>query len=1177
LIYAFDGCELDTQRREFRRAGGLGALEPQVFDVLQYLLEQRDRVIPKDELFDRIWGHRFVTEATLSSRIMAARKAIGDDGKAQRLIKTVHGRGFRFVGDVDALAPEVGPTADGREAVAEDEAPSPVAMDSTSRLPVGPAGVESDGADETSRPASSLPNGTVTFLFFELEGGAGLHDSHVGGYREATVRCHKLLRDAVETHGGTVFETGGDAIYAAFAAPGAAVEAALAGQTGLREETCCSADRLRARVGIHTGEVARVGTHYFGAAVHWCTRITAAAHRGQVLISEATAAMVRDALPAGADIHELGIHRLRDVPRPERLFQLVHPALDATFPPLRASGAQPHNLPRQLTNLVGRNHEAAEVRLLLTEAPLVTLAGPGGSGKTRLALRVAQDLLAAAESTSAGMSDAGVSEALDITDGVWFADLAPLVDGALVPQAVAAAIGIQEVPGQPLAATLLQALSQRALLLVLDNCEHLLDACAPLVEAMLRAAPRLLVLATSREPLRAAGEVVYRVPPLAIPDPTRPGPLENIVRSPASRLFVERARAVSPTFTVTAQNAAAVAQVCARLDGLPLAIELAAARVKVLSVEQIAARLDDRFRLLTDGGRTAGRRHQTLRAALDWSHDLLTPAEGALFRRLSVFPGGWTLEAAEAVAYDQSRGESTGYSAGQRNPASGSIAAGDVLDLLASLIDKSLVVAGTGDDVTGMLETAGDGAPRYRFPETIRQYALERLQQSGDAIQAGEAHAAYFLALAERVAPELQRRQQAQWHERLEVEHDNLRAALAWYVERGDAMQALRLAGALHWFWYRQRHWDEGYTWPARVLALPAAKAPTPMRAAVLEGGALFAMWRDPDAAQAMWEESIAISMEAGDSSRAALTSSYLAWMHVRRRQLAEARHRAEAAHALARQSGNPSAISNALALLAAVASMQGEHSLARARHEEALVLRRATDNVGALSLLLLDMAKAAFRAGDSQRTRDYAEDALRTAREAGIRQAVEEELRLIVRVALAQGDLVAAETRAAELVAHMRGRGRGAEVDALPVLGQVAQAAGDTTRATALYREALELARRLPGADETQPALYRDTGDQPGVALALEGTATLIVPQQPALALGLAAAAAALRDREQQPLTPAEDEALRRQLAQAVSHFGAGGVWPDLVSSGTAMTVKEAIGLALEALETVSPVAVNA
>jgi non-specific serine/threonine protein kinase len=495
-----------------------------------------------------------------------------------------------------------------------------------------------------------------------------------------------------------------------------------------------------------------------------------------------------------------------------------------------------HNLPVQLTSFIGREQELAEVQELLASTRLLTLTGTGGVGKTRLALQVA------------------AAQIDRYPQGVWMVGLAPLADPSLVPGAVLAALDVPEQPGRLPLATLLDALRTRQLLLVLDNCEHLLDACAGLTEALLRACPGLRILATSREPLGLAGETRYRVPSLAVPGPDQAASPTAVARCVAVRLFVERARAVQPAFAL---SAAAVAEVCARLDGIPLALELAAARLGGLGLAELAARLDRQFQLLTGGSRTALPRQQTLRATVAWSYDLLTSQEQALFARLSVFAGGWSLEGAEAVG------------------AGGTIAAEEVLDLLVRLVDKSLVLA----------EETADGSTRYRLLETLRQYGQERLA-AGETAQVRHRHAAYYLALAERADRRFTGPDQLRWLDRIEREHDNLRAALSWCLggdeHRGRDEAAalgetgLRLAGALYWFWFFRDHHREALVWLERALA-QGSVAPAAVRAKALFGAATFASSHHDFARSAGYlSESIVLSRAAGDTRQLVLALSVL-------------------------------------------------------------------------------------------------------------------------------------------------------------------------------------------------------------------------------------------------------------------------------------------------------------
>ncbi|HEV2460102.1 MAG TPA: hypothetical protein VGS80_17225, partial [Ktedonobacterales bacterium] len=523
-----------------------------------------------------------------------------------------------------------------------------------------------------------------------------------------------LLLAAIAAHSGRAVDTAGDGCFVVFARAPDAVAAAAQAQRDLATFPWPAGTMLRARMGLHTGTAQVVGERYVGLDVHRAARIAAAGHGGQVLLSAATRELVEDTLPDGASLRDLGARGLKDLQRPEHLFQLVLPDLLADFPPLNALDGNAHNLPFELTSFVGRERELAELQALLLARRLLTLTGPGGTGKTRLALHLAADVVEA------------------FTDGVWLVELAPLADPRLVPHTVAAVLGVREQPGRAMLDVLVDALRPKTLLLLLDNCEHLIATCAQLADTLLRAAPSLHILVSSREVLGIAGETVYRVPSLPLPapvQPRQPHALDALAQNDCVRLFAERAAAASPGFRLTAKNAPAIAQIGRRLDGIPLALELAAARTRVLPPEQIVARLDDRFRLLTGGSRTALPRHQTLLALIEWSYELLTEAERVLLRRLSVFAGGWSLEAAQAVGGD-GLGE-----AGE-----------EVLETLAHLADKSLV------DVEEAMEAA-EG--RYRLLETIRQYAHDKLLASGEAERVRHRHLEYFVRFAEQAEPHL--------------------------------------------------------------------------------------------------------------------------------------------------------------------------------------------------------------------------------------------------------------------------------------------------------------------------------------------------------------------------------------------------------------------------------------
>lgn len=550
----------------------------------------------------------------------------------------------------------------------------------------------------------SLPTSTVTFLFTDIEGSTKLWEEHGDAMHTVLARHDALVRQAIESNHGFVFKTVGDAFHAAFQIAPDAIAAALAAQRALDTERWDKTP-IRARMALLTGVAEERDGDYYGPPLNWIARLLTSGHGGQVLLSQATYELVRrDRLPEGVTLRDLGEHQLKDLIRPEHIYQIVAADLPSEFPPLKTLDTLPNNLPIQLTSFIGREKEILEIKRLLGATRLLTLTGAGGAGKTRLSLQVATDLLDG------------------FKDGAWFIELAPLSDPNLVPQTIAASLGLQNQSARPMLDALNDYLKEKNLLLVLDNCEHLIQACAESADALLHYSPRIKILATSREALGIAGETIFRVPSLSLPDANKLPPLDVLSQYESVRLFTDRAFSAQPNFVLTGENASAIAKICHRLDGIPLAIELAAARIKALKPEEIAARLDDSFRLLTGGSRTAPTRQQTLRGTINWSYDLLSEPERALLRQLSVFTGGWMLEAAEAVCTDIS----------------------DVLDVLSRLIDKSLIIV-----------EAHDSATRYRSLETIRQYAHEKLVESGEHENAQNRHLEYYLKLAEEAEPKL--------------------------------------------------------------------------------------------------------------------------------------------------------------------------------------------------------------------------------------------------------------------------------------------------------------------------------------------------------------------------------------------------------------------------------------
>ncbi len=622
---------------------------------------------------------------------------------------------------------------------------------------------------------------TFTFLFTDIEGSTALlRRLRESRYAQVLADHRSLIRSGLTAYGGREVDTQGDGLFAVFSSPSACLAAVTDMQQALETHAWAGGEHVRVRMGIHTGEASKTATGLVGLDVHRAARVAAVGYGGQVLLSETAATLVRDSLPAKAALRDLGVHRLKDLGRPERIFQLQAPGLQAEFPPLRSLGnpALLNNLPAQLSTFIGRDRELAEVRALMESSRMVTLTGAGGSGKTRLSLQVAAEML---DGTG---------------DGVWLVELAAVTDPEAVPSLISGTLGIAPQAGRAALEALLDALVPQDILIVLDNCEHLIDACAKTADAIVRRCPRVHLMATSREPLGINGEAIYRVPSLSLPASGGPGSVAP-ESSDAVALFVDRAGAQGAGLTVNEETLPVIVSICRRLDGLPLAIELAAARLRSLSLNGLHDRLDQRFRLLTGGSRTALARQQTLRATVDWSHSLLNGAERSLLGRLSVFAEGFDLDAAEAVC---------GF---------GDIAVFDVAELLGALVDKSLVVA----------EPAG-GALRYRLLETIRQFAAERLAEAGeDEAAVVAAHGQHYLSVAEAAAPHLRGADQGNWFVRLDADHANLqRAARYAFKIPGGTEQVLRLAVALDRHWIVRSRDRDGLALLTPVLERPDAR-----------------------------------------------------------------------------------------------------------------------------------------------------------------------------------------------------------------------------------------------------------------------------------------------------------------------------------------------------------------
>ncbi|HUF00058.1 MAG TPA: adenylate/guanylate cyclase domain-containing protein [Anaerolineales bacterium] len=785
----------------------------------------------------------------------------------------------------------------------------------------------------------SLPSGTVTFLFTDIEGSTKLSQEFPDEMPILLARHNEILSQAIQKHNGFVFQMVGDSYSAAFHNASDALNAALAAQSLLYSENWSPAP-LKVRMGIHTGaaklEENLSESRYSGySTIALTQRIMSAGHGGQILLSQTVHDLTRDKLPEHTQLVDMGEHSFKGILRAEHLYQLTVPDLPSQFAPLNTTESINHNLPAQLTSFIGREKEISTIIKHIIANRIVTLTGSGGAGKTRLSLQVGTQCLS------------------QFQNGVWIAELAPVADPALIPQTLLRIFNLREDVQRAPLEVLIDYLRNRSLLLILDNCEHLIETCAKTSEALLRACPKLKILASSREALEVAGEVAYRVPSLTTPDPDHLPPLEEFLEVESIRLFIERAANAKTDFKLTKDNASFIAQICFRLDGIPLAIELAAARVKMMSPEQIASRLGDRFRLLTGGSRTALPRQQTLRALIDWSYSLLSEPEKTLFRRLAVFVGGWSLEAAEAVCGEE-RGEL------------------DVLDPLTRLVDKSLV----------FVEEEFIGEMRYHRLESIRHYSREKFFDTDEVEIVRDRHLEFFLQFAELADENLQGRDQFIWVNRMLAEMDNLRTALEWGLSR-KPFSALRIVGAMNILWPISGYSAEGFRWAQKALE-QVENIPIP------EG----------------------ISKEQQLSALAKALRG-LAWLYLSLGDNANAIHRGEESVALYRQSLDRRGLSLALLVLAYPLEFQGEREQAETLLLESIEIARAEGYIYGLSWSLCNLARVALDLyQDFDLARSYVEEALRHADEAGFQYQVAMSADILGIIAVHENDYDEARSR---------------------------------------------------------------------------------------------------------------------------------------------------------------------
>ena len=1004
---------------------------------------------------------------------------------------------------------------------------------------------------------ADIPSGTVTFLFTDIEGSTKLAQAYPDKWETLREEHHAILKEAIESNNGCVFQTIGDASCAAFHKAGDALRAAIEAQqaiTRMNDEggrlnvgaenssfiLHNSSLSLKVRMGIHTGEAeARNGEYRGYLTLSMIQRVMSAGHGGQILLSSASENLLRGQLPADVSLRDMGAHKLKDIPQPARIFQVVAPDLQSEFPALRALDVFPNNLPAQLTSFIGREKEIRDATQMLKQSRLLTLTGSGGTGKTRLSLQVASNILK------------------QFKDGVWLIELAPISEPALVPNTAANVLRLRVEDSRPLMDVVVDWLRDKETLFILDNCEHLIDACAQFANTVLQNCRGARILASSREALGIAGEVAYRVP--SLPTPNEPMDVQQLETFDSVKLFIQRATLTLPTFQLTDENASFVAQICSRLDGIPLALELAAARVRALSVEQIAERLDDRFRLLTGGSRAALPRQQTLRALIDWSYQLLSEDERLLFRRLAVFVGGWTLAAAESVCSE----ERSGF---------------DVLDLMTRLVDKSLI---------NVEHSAG--ASRYRRLETIRQYAREKLFDTDEVASLRDKHLAYFAGLAERAEVELQGRAQKRWLARLEAEHDNLRAALEWSL-KAQPETGLRIAVALREFWDTHGHLIEARKWLGTFIDMTKNIPPATVRVKALFSAALFSSrqsdlegWKayqdegfalaeslddawgiaqglvlqglfkeyfenDIEAAESCYRRALEYGRKLDDKLFVGQLLGPLAGCALKRHEYARAEEIYRESLSLFREVENTKEIAGANGNLAEVALSRRDYKSARISAEESLALYRELDDKHGVATALRTLSIASHNQEDIQQAQMAAEQGVTLFRQLGDRTCLGLTLSVLARHVLGQGDAARAEELIHEALKVLHEVGElSSQIGAFDVAGRVALAREDLSEAQKYFRE---------GVSHLKDA--KEVGQLPSL---LEGLANALArSSQMQNAILLLGAAEALRERihlARMQFEAAEYDALLSMLRKE-----AGDDFQSAWEDGSKMTTEQMIEL---------------
>jgi predicted ATPase/class 3 adenylate cyclase/Tfp pilus assembly protein PilF len=858
------------------------------------------------------------------------------------------------------------------------------------------------------------PGSEITFLFTDIEGSTKLAQQFPDSLPASLEIHHAILKEAIESCRGFVFEIIGDAFCASFENTIDAVNACYMAQKKLSIEQWKDVV-IKVRMGIHRGNAEWNGRRYMGYITLARTqRVMSAAYGGQVLLSEDAYNQLTEKENSEITFRDLGERKLKDLIQPVKIYQLISKEFPSDFPPLITLDARPNNLPVQLTSFIGRKNEIEKVKELLKNTHLLTLTGPGGAGKTRLSLQVGADVID------------------DFANGVWFVELAPIIDAVLLPQEISKELGIKEETKKTLEETLTSYLKDKEILLILDNCEHLIETCAGLTEQLLKACPKLKILATSREPMKCSGEQTHSILSLEIPDPKGEISPEQLVQYESVRLFIERALTVNRNFRVNNENAPALAEICRQLDGIPLAIELAAARIKVLTVEKIYDRLSNRFSLLTGGKRTAMPRQKTLKALIDWSYDLLTEQEKILWSRLSVFNDGWILESAEEICSDDKLKDD------------------EIFDLLSLLVEKSIIIF-------------DDENERYSILETLKHYGEERLNETNESNKIFSRYLFYFMKLSESAEPKLTGAEAQLWLDRLEEEHGNLQSAIEWSLNHEHQEEGMRLAGALGSFWDIRGYFSIGRRLLESMLRNTKGVSKSVIGKALNCTGTLAFNQGEYQQAMKFHEESLALYRELKDKDGIATSIGNMGIVAYEQGDYERARKLCEEHLVYKREIGDKDSIASSLSDLGNIAYDQGDYQQARRFHEESLALRQKIGNKRGIANSLNNLGNLTYIQGDFDQAQKLYEESLILKREVGDKKGISISLHNLGIVTYLKGNYKQSQNFYEESLALVRQIGSKSGIaDTLYDLGNIGFKQGDYQQALKLLEESFTLRREI-------------------------------------------------------------------------------------------------------------------